>query len=76
MVSSGGAQDRASTSKMAHSEGWLLVLGVAGSSDKALGVEGAWLGVEFPPHGPLQVTAWAFSLRGSWVPKGRKQKLP
>ena len=73
VVSATGSHWRASTAEPAHSEGWLLM---PGTQMKLSGVEGAWLGLEFPPRGPLPVTSCAFLLPGSWVSKGRKQKMP
>ena len=73
VVSATASHWRASTTKPAHSKGWLLMLE---TQKKLSGVEGAWLGLKLPPHGPLLLTACAFSLHGSWVSKGRKQKIP
>ena len=73
VVSAMASHWRASTAKPAHSEGWLLMLE---TQTKLSGVEGAWLGLKFPPRGPLPVTACAFLLHGSWVSKGREQKIP
>ena len=59
VVSAMASHWRASTAKPAHSEGWLLMLE---TQTKLSGVEGAWLGLKFPPRGPLPVTACAFLL--------------
>lgn len=78
VMSAGVAQYRGSTSKIAHSRGWLLALACC----RQLGWSRAWwglgrrLGLEFLPCGPLQVAAWDFSLHESRVPRGRKRKLP
>ena len=73
VVSARGSHWKASTAKSTHANGWLLM---PGTQTKLSGVEGAWLGLEFPPRRPLPVIACAFFLHGSWVSKGRKQKMP